>query len=132
MNYATKLSDFNSGFTSYYCSFETLQIATDASDYGIGAILTQEYGCKLFPICYAREKLSDAQLNYSTIANGCLALVWGIKRFNTYMYGVRFVLQTDDKPLKPVLTNDASISLKGRLHARAKMAWIRQKLERFQ
>lgn len=101
MNSRTKLSDFNSGFTSYYCSFETLQIATDASDYGIGAIMIQEYGCKLFPICYAREKLNDAELNYSTIAKACLAVVWGIKRFNIYLYDVRFVLKTDNKPLKP-------------------------------
>lgn len=101
MNYVTKLSDINSSFTSYYCSFETLQIATDASDHRIGAILIHEYGCKLFPVRYAREKLSDAELIYSTIAKGCLAVVWGIKRFNIYLYGVRFVLQTDHKPLRP-------------------------------
>ena len=100
MNYATKLSDFNSGFTGYYFSFETLQIATDASDYGIGAILTQEYGCKLFPICYACKKLSGARVDYSTIEKECLAVLRGIKGFHMYLYGVRFVIQTDHEPLR--------------------------------
>ena len=75
-------------------------LRTDASDYGIGAVLMQEHEGKLFPICYASRKLSDAERNYSTIKKECLAVVWGIKRFHMYLYGVRFVLQTDHEPLK--------------------------------
>ena len=75
-------------------------LRTDASDYGIGAVLMQEHEGKLFPICYASKKLSDTELNYSTIEKECLAVVWGIKRFHMYLYGVRFVLQTDHEPLK--------------------------------
>ena len=79
---------------------KTFVLRTDASDYGISAVLMQEHGGKLFSICYASKKLSNAELNYSTIEKECLALVWGIKRFHIYLYGVRFVLQTDHKPLK--------------------------------
>ena len=75
-------------------------LRTDASDYGIGAVLMQEHEGKLFPICYASKKLSDTELNYSTIEKECLAVVWGIKRFHMYLYGVRFVLQMDHEPLK--------------------------------
>ena len=75
-------------------------LRTDASDYGIGAVLMQEHEGKLFPICYASKKLSDTELNYSTIEKECLAVVWGIKRFHMYLYGVRFVPQTDHEPLK--------------------------------
>jgi len=60
----------------------------------------QDHGGKLFPICYASKKLSDAELNYSTIEKECLAVTWGIKRFHMHLYGVRFVLQTDHEPLK--------------------------------
>ena len=42
-------------------------LRTDALDYGIGAVLMQEHEGKLFPICYASRKLSDAERNYSTI-----------------------------------------------------------------
>ena len=73
---------------------QSFVLRTDASDYGIGAVLIQEHEGKLFPICYASRKLSDAERNYSTIEKECLA------RFHMYLYGVRFVLQTDHEPLK--------------------------------
>ena len=46
---------------------KTFVLRTDALDYGIGAVLMQEHEGKLFPICYASRKLSDAERNYSTI-----------------------------------------------------------------
>ena len=73
---------------------QSFVLRTDASDYGIGAVLMQEHEGKLFPICYASRKLSNAERNYSTIEKECLA------RFHLYLYGVRFVLQTDHEPLK--------------------------------
>jgi len=79
---------------------KTYYLRTDASDNGIGAVLMQEHEGKLFPVCYASKKLSNAERNYSTIEKECLATVWGIKRFHLYLYGVRFVLQTDHEPLK--------------------------------
>ena len=79
---------------------KTFVLRTDALDYGIGAVLIQEHEGKLFLICYASKKLSDAEGYYSTIEKECLAVVWGIKRFHVYLYGVRFVLQTDHEPLK--------------------------------
>ena len=75
-------------------------LITDASDDGIGAVLLQEHEGKLFPVCYGSKKLSNAERNYSTIEKECLAIVWGVKRFHLYLYGVRFVLQTDHEPLK--------------------------------
>ncbi|KAL9958151.1 hypothetical protein ACROYT_G035126 [Oculina patagonica] len=79
---------------------KTYYLRTDASDNGIGAVLMQEHEGKLFPVCYASKKLSNAERNYSTIEKECLAIVWGIKRFPLDLYGVRFVLQTDHEPLK--------------------------------
>ena len=64
------------------------------------ARLMQKHDEKLFPVCYASKKLSSAERNYSTIEKECLAVVWGIKRFHLYLYGVPFVLQTDHEPLK--------------------------------
>ena len=75
-------------------------LRTDASDDGIGAVLLQEHEGKLFAVCYASKKLSNAWRNYSTIEKECLAIVWGVKRFQLYLYEVRFVLQTDHEPLK--------------------------------
>ena len=79
---------------------KTFVLLTDASDYRIGAVLMQEHGDRLFPICYASKKLSHAELHYSAIEKECLAVVWGIKRFHMYLYGGHFILQTDHEPLK--------------------------------
>ena len=91
---------------------ETYYLRTDTSDYGVGAVLMQEHDSKLFPVCYASKKLSNAERNYSTIEKECLAIVWALKRFNIYLYKVQFVLQVDHEPLKYV--NSAKFS-NGRL-----------------
>ncbi|WP_353804360.1 RNase H-like domain-containing protein, partial [Acinetobacter baumannii] len=74
-------------------------LRTDAADKGIGAILMQEHEGKLFPVSYASKKLSRAEKNYSTMEKECLAIIWGIRKFELYLQGVKFVLQTDHKPL---------------------------------
>ena len=79
---------------------KTYLLRTDASNSGIGAVLMQKHDEKLFPVCYASKKLTGAERNYSTIEKECLAIVWSIKRFHLYLYGVPFVLQTDHEPLK--------------------------------
>ena len=79
---------------------KTYFLRTDASDNGIGAVLMLKHGGKLFPVCYGSKKLSSAESNYSTIEKKCLAILWGFKTFNLYLYGVPFALQTGHEPLK--------------------------------
>ena len=74
-------------------------IQTDASDTGIGAVLLQDYDGEKFPVAYASKKLLSRERAYSVIERECLALVWAIKKFQTYLYGQEFVLQTDHQPL---------------------------------
>lgn len=75
---------------------KTYHLRTDASGYGIGAVLMQEHKGKLFPVCYASKRPFNVVRNYSTIEpRNSLAIVWGISRFHLYLYGVRFVMQTD-------------------------------------
>ena len=74
-------------------------LRTDASDLGVGAVLMQEHDGELFPISYASKKMSRREKAYSTMERECLALVWAIKKFQIYLYGKMFVLQTDHQPL---------------------------------
>ena len=48
---------------------------TDASEVGIGAIIMQRFGDRLFPVTYISKKLSDRERRFSTIERECLALV---------------------------------------------------------
>lgn len=74
-------------------------LRTDASDYGIGAVLLQEEDGHLFPVSYASKKLSDRERLYATVEKECFAIVWAVKRFMIYLYGKEFTLQTDHQPL---------------------------------
>ena len=74
-------------------------LQADASDSGVGAALLQRYEDGLFPIAYASKKLLPREKNYSVIERECLAIVFGIRKFQKYLYGAEFVLQTDHAPL---------------------------------
>ena len=62
-------------------------------------MLMQEYGEEPFPVAYASKKLSDRERRFSTIEKECLAVVWGIRKFMRFIYGVELTLQTDHQPL---------------------------------
>ena len=77
----------------------TFILRTDASNDGVGAVLMQVHDGKPYPVSYGSKKLTAAERNYSTIEKECLAIVWGVKKFELYLQGVPFVLQTDHQPL---------------------------------
>ena len=77
-------------------------LRTDASDVGVGAVLCQpakDNAGQINPIMYASKKLSGPQLNYSAIEKEAYAIYWGIQKFERYLYGRCFTIETDHKPL---------------------------------
>ena len=75
-------------------------VQVDASNRGLGAILSQndEQG-EEHPIVYASRKLQPREEKLSTTEKECLAIVWALELFRYYLYGRRFLLQTDHNPL---------------------------------
>lgn len=80
-----KHPDFNKIFT----------LTTDASNYAIGAVLSQEN----HPVCFASRTLNTHEINYSTIEKELLAIVWATQYFRPYLYGRKFIVRTDHRPL---------------------------------
>lgn len=80
-----------------YPDFEKeFTLTTDASNFALGAVLSQED----HPICYASRTLNVHEQNYSTIEKELLAIVWATKYFRTYLFGRKFTIETDHKPLQ--------------------------------
>ena len=50
-------------------------------------------------MCYASKKLLDREKHYSVIERECLAIVWSEQKFQSYLYGKEFSLETDHQPL---------------------------------
>ena len=79
-------------------------VETDASQVGLGAVLTQKLNGHEHPIAFASKVLTKAERNYSTTEREALAIVWSIRYFHSYLHGRKFLLRTDHKPLKFIKT----------------------------
>lgn len=75
-------------------------LTTDASNVALGAVLSQGPIGSDRPIAYASRTLNDSEQNYSTIEKELLAIVWATKYFPPYLFGRKFDIITDHKPLE--------------------------------
>ncbi len=79
-------------------------VTTDASDFGIGAVLTQSHGATERTVAFASRTLSDCERKYSTTEKEALACVWATEKWCTYLWGRHFTLCTDHSPLSTLLS----------------------------
>ncbi|XP_051153378.1 uncharacterized protein LOC127287824 [Leptopilina boulardi] len=75
-------------------------ITTDASDFAIGAVLSQDKDGIDLPIAYLSRVLNTPEQNYSTTEKECLAVLYAVNHFRPYIYGKKFILVSDHEPLK--------------------------------
>ena len=70
------------------------EIQIDASDYAMGALLTQH----IKPICYHSETFNTTVVNYPTYDKELYALVQSVKKWKHYLMGKEIVIHTDHQP----------------------------------
>ncbi len=72
------------------------ELTTDASNYAIGAVLSQNQK----PISFISRTLSETEQNYSTNEKELLAIVWSLQKLRNYLYGIAdLTIYTDHQSL---------------------------------
>lgn len=89
---STMLSHFNSSWP--------IIVAADASKYGIGGVIlhVNPDGVEV-PIAHFARSLTETEKRYSQIEKEALALIYTVKKSHKFVFGRRFKLQTDHRPL---------------------------------
>jgi hypothetical protein len=89
------MPDFNERFIVY----------TDASDFGLGAVLAQQVKGNERVICFASKSMNASQRNYSATDRECLSIQWALQHWRHYLIGRRFIVVTDHQALKWLLSS---------------------------
>lgn len=77
-----------------------VEVHTDASDIGVGAVLVQLRGEEgPHPVAYASRKLSDAETRYTTTEKECIGAVWAVQHFRNFLWGRHFTIVVDHHAL---------------------------------
>ena len=76
-------------------------VQTDASDRGIGAVLSQiSSDGSEHPVSYYSRKVLPREERYATVEKECLAIKLAIQAFRVYLLGRKFTVQTDHRSLE--------------------------------
>lgn len=94
----------NDPLLQYHDFSKPFNLTTDASDFALGAILSQGPIGSDKPVCHASRTLTDSEINYSTIEKELLAIVWATRYFRPYLFGHKFKIITDHKPLTWIMS----------------------------
>ena len=84
---------------AYFDPDKETVLSVDASKDGLGAVLVQDGR----PIAFASRALSDTEKRYAHIEKETLAVVFGCERFHNYLYGRKFLVESDHKPLEVIV-----------------------------
>lgn len=89
----------------HYDPKKPIIITTDASDKGIGAVLSHRVdGCER-PVFFISRTLSKAEQKYPILHREALGVVYAMERFYKYVYGHVVEIFTDHKPLIGIFGN---------------------------
>ena len=74
----------------------TFILKTDASSIALGAVLCNGDDK---PVAFASRTLNAAESKYCTIEKELLGIVFAVKHFRPYLFGRKFIIHTDHRPL---------------------------------
>ena len=85
------------------CNEDDFILDTDASNVGMGAVLSQVIGGQERVIAYYSQALTKPERNYCVTRRELLAMIRSIDHFHHYLYGRKFKIRTDHSALQWLL-----------------------------
>ena len=79
------------------------KVCADASSYWLGAVLLQKKNSSWRPVVYASRSMTETEQRYAQVEKEALVATWACERFSLYILGMEFAIETDHKPLVPLL-----------------------------
>ncbi|XP_046687392.1 uncharacterized mitochondrial protein AtMg00860-like [Homalodisca vitripennis] len=67
-----------------------VELHTDASDIGVGAVIMQKEKGDALPVAYASRRLSEAEKKYTVTEKECIGVVWATQHFRQFSMGAQF------------------------------------------
>lgn len=92
----------NTKVLAYFNPSDRTRLIADASPVGLGAVLIQFKNGEPRVISFAAKSLTETERRYCQTEKEALALVWAVEKFQTYLMGINFELETDHKPLESI------------------------------
>ena len=75
-------------------------MTTDASDYAMGAVLSQVWDDGEHPVAFESRKMNPAEQNYPTHEKELLAVIHALRTWRHYLLGRKFTIVSDHHSLK--------------------------------
>ena len=102
----------NKDLLVHYDTKKPLRLACDASAYGLGAVISHVMpNGEERPIAFAFRTLSSSEKAYAQVKKETLGIIFGVKRFHNNLYGRKFTLMTDYKPLVTIFGLQSGIPI---------------------
>lgn len=80
-------------------------VSSDASSFGLGAVLMQKQPSgEMRPVAYASRSMTETERHYAQIEKETLAITWALEHWAEFLIGMRFKVETDQKPLIPLFS----------------------------
>ena len=85
---------------AYYDPNKERVLQTDASIKGLAACPMQQGK----PVYFTSKALTKTQKGYVVIELESLVIAWAMEKVHHFLYGINFILETDQKPLEVILS----------------------------